>query len=308
MKNTLISVVLIWFTGFATSSFAKSPFNLQKEDIENIYIKTYDNVEITNEENTDILPDDEEGVIIDDLPRLKNFYIAGYGGYFYTQESHFEFSPVDNCKGDFAFNFICDDNRMVNPIKAEGKDEYFYLGAVGLNSQGPLRLELNYYKMNKPFDIVGENTVELKNIDYKTNIDLDGATANLYFDFVLNRRVPSFIFTPYAMAGIGISTIKLDDMTFAGKNGDISIAGKKQRNKTFVYGGGLTAGLNHYISLDIGYRHYDFGDIKTGDKMTETIVDNTDPLNPVTSENVYDIELQSEFEAHIVVIGLKIQI
>ena len=42
--------------------------------------------------------------------------------------------------------------------------------------------------------------------------------------------------------------------------------------------------------------------------MTETSVDNTDPLNPITTTNKYDIELETELEAHIATIGIKFQI
>ena len=42
--------------------------------------------------------------------------------------------------------------------------------------------------------------------------------------------------------------------------------------------------------------------------MIDSVVDNSDPLNPITTNTEYDLELQSDFDAHIAVIGLKIQI
>lgn len=310
MNKSFVALAVISLTSLINPACAKIPSNLKKEDIENIYIKTYDNKDYKFDDNDEEInenPSFQKDIKKDTLPRLKRIYIAGYGGYFYTKENNFEFAPTDNCK--VSYNFICNNDKSINPIKTEAKDEYFLTGAFGINSENPLRLELSYYKMGKALELDGNNQVNLNTINYKSKLDLDGGSANIYFDFVLNRRKPSFIFTPYAMAGIGISNINLSDITFKGQNNhDITIKGKEQRNKTVIYGAGLTAGINNYISLDIGYRYYDFGTIKTSNKMIDSVVDNSDPLNPITTNTEYDLELQSDFDAHIAVIGLKIQI
>lgn len=312
MKNTLISLVLIWFAAITMDSFARVP-NIPDNQVEHIYIKYIttstdsdsEKETVENKEET-VTPQNTESAK-EDLPRLKRIYIAAYGGYFYTKENNFEFNPTNGCNP--SYNFICNNDKSVNPIKAEANDDYFLTAAFGINSENPLRLELSYYKMGKELELEGQNIVDLDTIDYTSNIDLQGGSVNLYFDFILNRRNPSFIFTPYAMAGIGISEIELGDINFTGRaNNDLTIKGKTQRNKTVIFGAGLTAGINNYISLDIGYRYYDFGKIKTSHNMISSVTDNTDEENPVITEDLYDLELQSDFDAHVAVIGLKIQI
>lgn len=312
MKNTLISLVLIWFAAITRDVFAKIP-NTSDNIVESIYIKDTKNSTSNNDvENYEeqVVKEEKtmsESVKQNELPRLKRIYIVAYGGYFYTKENNFEFNPTNNCNP--SYNFICNNDNSINPIKAEAKDEYFLTGAFGINSENPLRLELSYYKMGKELELNGQNQVNLNTIDYKSQIDLKGGSVNMYFDFIFNRRQPFFIFTPYAMAGIGISDIELNDINFTGdNNSSVSIKGKSQRNKTVIYGAGLTAGINNYISLDIGYRYYDFGKIKTSHTMTKTSVDMSDVDNPIETVNEYDLELQSDFDAHVAVIGLKIQI
>lgn len=311
MKNTLISLVLIWFAAITRGAFAKIP-TAQNNIVESIYIKntktstSNDNDYKEKSTKKDVKPM-SESVKDTELPKLKRLYMAVYGGYFYTKENNFEFTPTNNC--NISYNFICNDDDSINPIKAEAKDEYFLTGAFGINSENPFRLELSYYKMGKGLELNGKNEVNLNTIDYKSKVDLKGGSVNVYFDFIFNRRKPSFLFTPYAMAGIGISDIELSDINFTGtNNSSVSIKGKNQRNKTVIYGAGLTAGINSYISFDIGYRYYDFGKIKTSHTMTNSFVDMSDEDNPVETIDTYDLELQSDFDAHVAVIGLKIQI
>ncbi|MBD5405773.1 porin family protein [bacterium] len=312
MKKVLISLVLIWFASITRVVIAKAPTNPDMV-IESIYIKetTISPVaEDDYEEENDNQKEDvkmSESSKKEDLPRLKRIYLGAYGGYFYTKENNFEFTPTNNCNP--SYNFICNDDDSLNPIKAEANDEYFLMASFGINSENPIRLEFNYYKMGKELELKGQNQVNLNTINYDGQIDLEGGSANIYFDFILNRRKPTFIFTPYAMAGIGITDIDVGDITFKGKdNSNVVINGKSQRNKTIIYGAGLTAGINNYISLDIGYRYYDFGKIKTSNIMSVSSTDDTDPDNPIDTTEDYDLELESDFDAHVAIIGLKIQI
>ncbi len=126
-------------------------------------------------------------------------------------------------------------------------------------------------------------------------MDLAGGSINVYFDFVGDRRQPYLMFIPYVMAGIGASQINLDDIKFTNASKSYVITGKEQRNKTVVLGAGFTAGLNNYISLDIGYRYYNFGTIKTDVGMSE-------------GSSTFDVQLESDLKAHIATVGLKFQI
>ncbi len=232
----------------------------------------------------------------DELPRLKRIYLGAYAGYVYNRDDKLSFSPVNNCNG-LNFDFICNSDGSINPIKTDTDGQYFLAGYFGINSAGPLRLEFGYYTLGDKLLINGQNNVDLDVIQYSSQLDIKGGSVNLYIDFIGNRRRDIFTFTPYVMAGIGISQVELDDIVFNGKDTTFHIVGNKQRNKTIIYGAGLTAGLNNYISLDIGYRYYDFGTISTGNK-----------LNSVDGLQSYDLQLNSPFEAHIGIIGLKFQI
>ena len=319
MKNTLKSLVLVWVTSLATPAFATDLF-VPTSTIEKMYLerseeskrfKISEDSSFENKENNE--QDSSKSTKTSNkskekkLPRLKRVYIAAYGGYFYTKDE-MQFLPSNNCSGAIKPDFLCNGDN-VNPIDIDYNDEYFLSASFGINSQNPIRLELSYFKLGKEIDMLGTNKVGIETRNYESNLDLQGGTVNLYFDFVADRRNPYFVFVPYVMAGIGASEIELADTTFKGSTGsDFAILGNKQRERTVVYGAGFSVGLNNYISLDIGYRYYDFGKIKTGNIMTETSVDNTDPLNPITTTNKYDIELETELEAHIATIGIKFQI
>ena len=306
MKYVLKSLVLIWVASFSTASFANDLF-APVSVIEKMYLKKSDEAS-----HLKFNPDIDENLSSEknintnkkDLPRLKRIYIGVYGGYFYTKDN-MQFIDSYKCSGINA-DFLCL-NGTINPINLDYKDEYFLAGAFGINSENPIRLEFSYFKLGKEIEIYGVNKVGINTRNYKSMFDLQGGSINLYFDFVTNRRDPYFLFVPYVMAGIGISEIDLDNINFIGSNNnEFSIYGKNQRNRTTIYGAGFTAGLNNYISLDIGYRYYNFGKIKTDNMMTETVIDSTNPLNPVINE--YDIELETELEAHVATIGIKFQI
>lgn len=322
MKNTLKSLVLIWLISLAKPAFATDLF-VPTSTIEKMYLERSEEsnrFKVSEENSFEEKENDENKKETSStstksskkskektLPRLKRIYIAAYGGYFHTK-NEMQFLASDNCSGAIKPDFLCNGNDL-NPIDIDYNDEYFLSAAFGINSQNPIRLELSYFKLGKEIDILGTNKVGINTRNYESSLDLQGGTVNIYFDFAADRRNPYFVFVPYVMAGIGASEIELSNTTFKGSTGtDFSILGKTQRERTVVYGAGFSVGLNNYISLDIGYRYYDFGKIKTGNIMTESLVDNTDPLNPITTTNEYDIELETDLEAHIATIGIKFQI
>nr|MCR5506462.1 outer membrane beta-barrel protein [bacterium] len=195
----------------------------------------------------------------------------------------------------YTSDFFCADGKS-NPMNVEYKDDFFLSAAFGINSANMLRLELSYYRLGKAIEMEGLNQVAGISQKYTSGIDLKGGSINLYLDLVGDRRQPYLLFVPYVMAGIGASQITLDDIAFTDATStNYTIGGKEQRNQTIIYGAGFTAGLNNYISLDIGYRFYNFGKIKTDVGMSD-------------GSTNYDVQLESDLKAHIVTVGLKLQI
>lgn len=325
MKNILKSLVLIWLSSLAVPAFASDLF-APVDTIEKMYIGKhssnksddsddyYDYEQTPNSASTTSVSVENLNVDVakttktkrkkDKTPRLKRIYVAGYAGYFYTPDD-MKFSDTQKCNGSFSADFICRDGKD-NPINVKYKDDYFLSAAFGINSENPLRIELSYFGLGKDIQMDGMNQVGMDTRSYQSFVDLRGGTVNVYFDFVANRRKPYFVFVPYVMAGIGASEIELGDMTFSSTTANYSLAGKTQRNKTVVFGAGISAGLNNYISLDIGYRYYDFGTVETGDTLTATIPDTTG--TGADTVEYYDLQLETELKAHIATIGLKFQI
>ncbi len=313
MKNTVKSLVLIWLASLSMPAFAQDLFT-SKENVERMYLarksdmnsevkvykksepeKTYDYDDEVVEDNVQTKNNEYFSEKEEDLPRLKRIYLGVYGGYFYTKNDMF-FEDVNKCNGAYKSAFFCSEEGVTNPFNVEYKDDYFLSASFGINSANIFRMELSYFRLGKEIEMEGLNIVEDYSQKYNGTIDLKGGSVNVYLDLVGKRQKPYLLFVPYVMAGIGATEINLGDIAFTDRFGNsFTIAGKDQRNRTIVYGAGFTAGLNNYISLDIGYRYYNFGYVKTDIGM-----DN--------GTTVYDIQLESELEAHIATVGLKFQI
>lgn len=271
--------IFVLFMSLSSIVFAED-FKEQNSNVNDVY----------DAEFTDNNFKDEE------LSRLKRFYLGVYGGYFYDRDDKLTFMPSNNCDC-MQFDFICNTDGSVNPISSSSDGEYFLAAAFGINSAGPFRLEFSYFTLANPLQVESYNIVDLNKIYYDSQIDVQGGSVNLYIDFIGNRRRDLFTFVPYVMAGIGVSEIELADVVFNTSDNVFHILGDTQHNKTVVYGAGLTAGLNNYISLEIGYRYYDFGKIYTGDK-----------LNSIDGLQSYDFKMETDLKAHVGMIGLKFQI
>lgn len=295
MNKIFKSLVIVWFAGLARPVYAQQIFN-SNNTIENIYLGNAEKRAEAKEKAASLERKKNR------LPRLKRLYVAGYGGYFYSQND-MAFTDSQNCSMYIYTDSVCNPDKSDRPIDVELKDEFFFTGAFGVNSRGPFRIELAYYELAKKLKIEGSNMIGIDRKTYNSDIDLRGGSVNLYVDFAINRQKSKFILIPYVMAGIGISDIDLNDITYKGPSGqDVKVVGKSQNNKTIIYGAGITTGLNNYISLDIGYRYYDFGKIETSNETIETTAD---PLNPTI---IHDLQLETDFDAHIGIVGIKIQI
>lgn len=269
--------------------------NIKENNYRQYYIKQQ-YIPVSNKENKN------------EKARLKHIYISASAGYLYTKKD-MTFTDIYDCRGVYKAGITCRDNKS-NPIALNYDDNYFAQVAFGVNSESVLRFELAHSRLLKKMDIDGINRVGADNKKYFTDIRLSSNMINLYFDFIEDRRIAYSVLVPYLMTGIGISDIKLNDVEFNGAketDGTIkkkyTIFGNRQKNKTIVYGAGLSAGINNYLSLDIGYRYYDFGKLLTDITMQEE----NGTTSPPTITN-YDIGLKTNFESHAVLFGIKIQI
>ena len=344
MKNILKSLVLIWISSMALSaSAAKKESAASNQAISRIVIierqaspstatkksskkskrvakKTYtddDEIKVSSSPSTRVERDSfSEEVVYDDYeetprskskskyPKLKRIYFAGNIGYFYTR-NNMKFTDTNKCNGLLVSDFICNEDSQANPILLDYKDEYMWSAAFGVNTTGPFRFELSYFKLGKDLAITGSNIVGIDTRYYFSDLDVKGSSANIYFDFAAHRRDPYFLFVPYIMAGVGISDIHLGDVRFLGsdKTTEYKIFGRDKRSKTEILGAGLTIGLNNYIAVDIGYRYHNFGKLKTSPIMMETVHD-----EDKTTINLYDLQLETKLKAHIATVGLRFQI
>ena len=76
---------------------------------------------------------------------------------------------------------------------------------------------------------------------------------NLYADLT-----PYSMFTPYVMAGIGMTNIEYEFQGFGRR-----AVKYEEDNFTWAVGGGLSAKLTNRINIDIGYRFLNMGEIES---------------------------------------------
>ena len=127
-------------------------------------------------------------------------------------------------------------------------------------------------------------------------------SINIFWDFLTQRNEVYSVFIPYVMGGFGFSGIKMEDIIFKLNDGtEWNFTGSLQDNKTYTLGFGLTAGINNFISLDIGYRYYNYGKIET-----EKTAIKKDNIGNITATE--HIGLKSDLKASSVMATLKFQI
>lgn len=136
--------------------------------------------------------------------------------------------------------------------KALGKrlevDDNAWMGAVALGYRYTyFRAELEYTYREETNDTSGE-------IDAKNESDFQTMSymLNLYVDLT-----PYSMFTPYVMAGIGITNIQYE---FRGYNRQP--VKYEEDNFTWAVGGGISAKVTNRINVDLGYRFLNMGEIE----------------------------------------------
>ena len=112
---------------------------------------------------------------------------------------------------------------------------------------GYLRTELEYTWREKTDHKMGSTM--------KSETESDSYMWNVYLDLS-----PYTMFTPYLMAGIGMTNIDLHDKFTSGQT--TIRHSYSENNFTWALGGGLSAQVTTRINVDLGYRFWHMGDIE----------------------------------------------
>lgn len=98
----------------------------------------------------------------------------------------------------------------------------------------------------------------------KSEINISTLFVNVYYDFKNHTN-----FTPYVGAGLGIAFVGLAGSIFGGEEDEYYVFSKNSNNN-FAWNIGLGVGyaFNERISLDLGYRYSQLGDVTS--KITST--------------------------------------
>lgn len=248
---------------------------------------------------------DFQNIEIEKPARIKHLYISASSGYLHQNKNMF-FNDMDDCKGVLKAEFLCkqkaDGSYINNEIKTQYKPATSFAVALGINSDDAIRFELNYQILNKNLILNGTNQNGIDYNEYKTDLKLSSGSINVFLDFLTQRNDVYSVFIPYIMGGFGFSGIKMDDIILKLNDGsEWNFIGSSKDNKTYTLGFGFTAGINNYLSLDIGYRYYNFGEITT-DK-TAIKKDNTGLVTATEH-----IGLKSNLKLESVMATLKFQI
>ena len=239
------------------------------------------------------------------LPRVKHLYISGSASYLY-QNNNMYFNDIDDCKGSLKAEFFCkqnpDGSYENNKIKTSYRAGKPFSVALGVNSDDAIRFELNYQLLNKDLVLNGVNQDGINYNQYTSNLKFETGSINVFLDFLSQRNDTYSVFIPYIMGGFGFSGITIGDVIFRLADGsEWNFQGSSKDNKTYILGFGVTAGVNSYISLDIGYRYYNLGDIET-----EKIAIKKDSTGAITK--IEHIGLKSNLKANSIGATIKFQI
>ena len=141
-----------------------------------------------------------------------------------------------------------DDNSAMFSGALGYRYKYFRIEAEYVQRQDTEETKISTIVMPTPPDVMVRSTSEFKSRSYM---------ANIYWDLS-----PYTMFTPYVSAGLGITTLE-----YSYKTSDTSGTNKsyKEDNFTWSVGGGLSAQVTTRFNIDLGYRYYDMGELKSGE-------------------------------------------
>ena len=113
------------------------------------------------------------------------------------------------------------------------------------------RAELEYTWREETDKATGE--IDARN---HSNFQTMSYMLNVYADLT-----PYSMFTPYVMAGIGMTNIQYEFQGFGRRS-----VKYEEDNFTWAVGGGLSAKLTNRINIDVGYRFLHMGEIEKGSR------------------------------------------
>ena len=126
-------------------------------------------------------------------------------------------------------------------------DDNSLIAAIALGYRyGYFRTELEYTWRDK--------SSHKESLGTKADFESDSYMWNVYVDLS-----PYTMFTPYLMAGIGISNLEASTTSKFGPN--VTKTSYDESNFTWAVGGGVSAQVTTRINADIGYRFLHMGDI-----------------------------------------------
>ena len=145
-----------------------------------------------------------------------------------------------------VINHNIGDNEETFGKRLEVDDNSLIAGIALGYRYGYFRTELEYTWRDK--------TSHKEALGTKTDFESDSYMWNVYVDLS-----PYTMFTPYLMAGIGISN--LEATTTSKWGATYRTTSYDESNFTWAVGGGVSAQVTTRINADIGYRFLHMGDI-----------------------------------------------
>ena len=143
---------------------------------------------------------------------------------------------------------------MGNSKKSTGSGQRFDIAEYVYTVSGAIGYRYEYFRVEleaimrsdseKKYEVMGkEKTEEFESKSYMFNVFWDLS--------------PYTMFTPYLMAGVGLS-----DMTYTFKNPPLDTTTYDDTNFTWALGGGVSAKVTSRFNVDLGYRYFDMGKIE----------------------------------------------
>lgn len=127
-----------------------------------------------------------------------------------------------------------------------GKRTWSFGGAIGYRYEY-VRAELEAILRGEP-----EKKRMVLGTQYREKFEAQSYMFNVFWDLS-----PYTMFTPYLMAGIGWSELKIHS-----KPQGSAMRTFDENNFTWSVGGGLSAKVTSRLNIDVGYRYFDFDDIE----------------------------------------------
>jgi outer membrane protein OmpA-like peptidoglycan-associated protein len=128
------------------------------------------------------------------------------------------------------------------------------------------------------------NSADLSSLVGMVNgyIDINGFAPNMFGRF-----------QPYLQGGIGVARDDLEKTTFGGPFAGITLSGSTRTNFAWGVGAGLGYALTPNLTLDLGYKYLDLGEMRTGSTVSTGAV------------SIGVTPAKADLQAHTVMLGVR---